>query len=243
MSRGFYGNVSEFYDEMINFDLLLANRHGIKNFILPEYKSATDIGCGTGIDSIAMSKLGLFVTALDPSPEMILKAKTNAQKYAVKINFQNTGISEIIKVSDNQDLVISLGNTSANISPEELENGLKAIYNILNPGGRFILQQINYSNPGYVSPSIISIKETETGTIIRFNTGDDESLNFHIMKYDRSDNSKNTLLSTRIFSHKKEWFEKVLAAAGFKQIGFFGDLEKNRFDKEKSRNLVISAQK
>ena len=46
-----------------------------------------DIGCGTGRHSIELSKRGYAVTGIDLSESMLNKARENAQKAAVKVDF------------------------------------------------------------------------------------------------------------------------------------------------------------
>lgn len=48
---------------------------------------ALDIGCGPGIMGIILSQLGLSVTGLDLSPEMLKQAKNNARKHNVEIDY------------------------------------------------------------------------------------------------------------------------------------------------------------
>ncbi len=44
------------YDEMISFEKAVENKKKLlKNFIKPEMKYAADLGCGSGVDSIALA--------------------------------------------------------------------------------------------------------------------------------------------------------------------------------------------
>lgn len=243
-SQDFYGAASEFYDEMINFEALLEKRKAqLSNFIKQEYSSAVDIGCGTGVDSIALSMLGMRVTGFDPSNEMLEKAKKNTLKYSKEINFINSGFNGINKIKEEIDFAVSLGNTTGNVNPGELAKGIKVIYSLLKNGGRLILQQINYENPKFSGSSIINVKNKENETIVRINTSDGKNLGFHILKISRNDPGKNSIISTKIFPHKSNWFKNILQNAGFIKINFFGGLKKNVFDNVNSPNLIIVAEK
>ncbi len=67
----------------------------LKNFVTDEMKSAADIGCGSGVDSISLSSLGLKVTAFDPSSEMLKVAEANAERMKAKVEFHNYSADNI----------------------------------------------------------------------------------------------------------------------------------------------------
>ena len=97
-NKNFFNSVSEFYDEMIVFDKSLINRqNALKKFIKPGMKTAADIGCGTGLDSISLSKLGLKVTSFDISEEMIQHAKSNSGQRNLEIEYVNQSADKIGK--------------------------------------------------------------------------------------------------------------------------------------------------
>jgi len=142
----FYNLASEYYDEMISFKSALERKQKLfSKVVTGKMKAAADLGCGTGIDSIALDGLGLKVTAFDPSDKMISKAKTNAGLARVNINFNNYSIHNIPHKFDNQfELVVSLGNTFANIAREGFQDSLQKCYDILGREGVLIIHILNY---------------------------------------------------------------------------------------------------
>ena len=142
----FYDELAADYDEMISFDSAVGKKKTLlKSFVIAEMKSAADIGCGSGVDSIALASLGLKVTAFDPSTEMLKVAKANSNKMSVKIGFHNYSADNIPEDFNNQfDLVVSLGNTFANIPKEKFLASLQRCYEILRPKGQLLIQVLNY---------------------------------------------------------------------------------------------------
>ena len=56
----FYNNIAAEYDDMISFNSAVRSKEKLlKKFIDANTKTVTDIGCGSGVDSIALSLLGL----------------------------------------------------------------------------------------------------------------------------------------------------------------------------------------
>ncbi len=119
-NKVFYDELASDYDDMISFEKAVEiKKKLLKNFVTDKMKSAADIGCGSGVDSISLPSLGLKVTAFDLSTEMLKVAEANSKRMKVKVEFQNYAADIIPKEFDEKfDLVISLGNTFANI-PEE----------------------------------------------------------------------------------------------------------------------------
>ena len=142
----FYDELASDYDNMISFEKAVEIKKKLFiNFVADEMKSAADIGCGSGVDSISLSSLGLKVTSFDPSSEMLKSAKANADRTKAKIDFHNYSADNIpTEFNNNFDLVVSLGNTFANIPPEEFSSSLKRCYQILKPNGHLLIQVLNY---------------------------------------------------------------------------------------------------
>src|SRR5210317_1544467 len=99
-NKDFYNSLSSIYDDMIDFDAALKRRTDLLSNITDSYKTEADLGCGTGIDSIALFSLGLTVDAFDLSDQMISHAKLNAQKYNAEISFYNFPLEDIAVKKD-----------------------------------------------------------------------------------------------------------------------------------------------
>ena len=166
----FYDELAVNYDEMISFDKAVEKKKKLlKNFIKPEMKYAADLGCGSGVDSIALASLGLKVTAFDPSVEMLEVAKENVERVKAKVTFHNQSIDSISEDFDDQfDLVVSLGNTFANIGKEQLVKSLQRCKQILKPQGILLIQILNYEKILSEKQRIVNITEGDDKYFIRF---------------------------------------------------------------------------
>jgi ubiquinone/menaquinone biosynthesis C-methylase UbiE len=145
LNREFYNSLASDYDQMINFSQSVKNKtEYLKHFILPEYNYALDLGCGSGADSIALSKLGLTVDAVDHSEKMIKTAEENSANFKADINFIFSELSNY-KEQRKYDFIVSLSNTLANITEEDLKKLFNNFTFLLKKEGKILIQLINFA--------------------------------------------------------------------------------------------------
>lgn len=242
-NKVFYDKLASDYDNMISFEKAVENKKKLlKNFVSDEMKSAADIGCGSGVDSISLSSLGLKVTAFDPSVEMLKVAEANAKRLNVKVGFHNFSADNIpTEFNNNFDLVASLGNTFANIPKEKFLTSLRRCFEILKPNGQLLIQVLNYEKILADKQRIVNITEAADKYFIRFYDFLDEQIIFNILTFSKAKPFENKLISTNINPHSTENFSAGLEKARFKSLQFYSNLELSPYSKEKSKDLVIRA--
>lgn len=230
----FFNTLSSNYDEMINFKNSLQNKiESLNKIIEPDYKTALDLGCGTGVDSIALSHLGLTVDTVDHSAEMINLAKQNSRKYNAQINFQVSDLTEI-KLSKKYDLIVSLGNTLANIRFDNVSKIISSAAQSLNSSGKILIQIINFSNIPRDKEFILNTFENDKVKIIRKYTFEKDEINFVI---DITNENKSKSISTKMFPHSLSEFQS-LAKQNSININIYSNLQLEQF-KDNSKDLVI----
>ncbi|PID57899.1 MAG: hypothetical protein CR986_08250 [Ignavibacteriae bacterium] len=238
-NKDFYNSLSLNYDLMINFEKSLKNKtESLRNFVEKQYNNALDIGCGTGVDSIALSELGLKVDAVDQSNEMLKLAKLNAQKRELNINFFQSK-TDAIPLTKRYDLIISLGNTIANISNEELEILFKKLPIILNKNGKIIIQILNFSSLPKSGYYLLNKYENDNIQIIRKYLIKGNNIDFIIEI--NSAERKETIV-TKIFPYSLGDFEKLTQKNDL-TFNKFGNLRKDIYSPINSKNLIIEIQK
>ncbi|MBX3065474.1 MAG: class I SAM-dependent methyltransferase [Anaerolineae bacterium] len=106
-------------------------------------KRVLDASCGTGTQSIALAKLGYEVTAMDPSRNMLHKARQNALKYNVgdKISIGRANFLNLPRaVTGPFDAVITKGNSLPHLlQDDQLQAAISNFYNLLRPGGLVVI--------------------------------------------------------------------------------------------------------
>lgn len=240
----FYDELSIDYDSMINFSKSLENRKKLfKNIITPDIKIAADIGCGTGLDSIALSELGLNVNAFDPSSEMLKIAKNNAAKYNSKISFHNFGAELLPEIYfEKFDIAFSLGNAIANIPPDILSKSFERIFKTLKNGKKLYVQILNYERIRKTNNRIVNITKNNDKIFVRFYDFNERNLIFNILTIEEKNPSEHTLISTQLFEYERDFLYKALKDSGFKKVNFYGDLNLNEFSTDNSKDIILIAE-
>ena len=242
-NKDFYNNLAASYDEMIPFKAALERKRiSLKGILNLKMKTAADLGCGTGVDSIALSQLGLKVTGFDLSAEMLKIAEVNAVRSDVKINFHNRAVNKIpASFHSKFDLVLSLGNTFANIPKNVFDKSIEKCFNLLNEEGKLIIQILNYEKILKNKNRIVNINEGDDEFFVRFYDFKKNRLFFNVLAFNKFHTKGNITITTELFPYSKNDFEQSLLKAGFTKIEFSSTLAGDKFDPDVSRDLFVKA--
>jgi len=99
-----------------------------------------DVGCGTGHYAEEFAKNGFQATGIDVDAEMIRYAREHYHH----ATFENVDMLEIDRLDGPFDLIFSLGNVVAHLSPEELDRFLGKVATKLTANGTWIFQVLNW---------------------------------------------------------------------------------------------------
>jgi SAM-dependent methyltransferase len=120
-------------------------------------RSVIDLGCGAGFDALlAARRVGINgkVIGIDMTPEMIAKARTNAEMLGLmNIEFVLGEIEDLPLADASLDLVISNG--VLNLCPEK-PRVLGEVFRVLKSGGR--LQMADILLEPHVTPEEVAVK-------------------------------------------------------------------------------------
>ncbi len=101
-----------------------------------------DVGCGGGLLTEPLKRLGANVTGLDASPEAIKVAKDHALAMGLDIDYRIGDLS-VIPYEFNQFDVVIASEVIEHVS--DPQSFLQEIYKLTNPGGKLIITTLNRS--------------------------------------------------------------------------------------------------
>ena len=242
--NSFYDEVSDIYEQMIDFKRNLDLREEAYKRIFSVKGKAADIGCGIGLDSIALALNGHSVTAFDISPKMIEQAILNAAKYNVNVSSHVHSFKTIPKIfNGNFNYVVSVGNTIAHVNAPKLREAIKVMYRMLLPGGKIFLHILNYQLIKNENKRINNIANRDGKIIIRFYDLRKDGLDFNILSFSQNSPKEYKLVTTKHYPHTKNEIRAYLKAAGFTKIEFAKDFAGAKFNAGNSKDLFVEAVK
>jgi glycine/sarcosine N-methyltransferase len=240
----FYDEISDFYEKMIDFEKNLGLRVKAYQKIFPGKGKAADLGCGVGLDSLALAIDGHKVTAFDISQKMIAETKRNAIKYNVDITTHVHSFKSIPKLFNQKfNSVISVGNTIAHVNSKQLNAAIKKIYDILLPGGKIFLHILNYPLIKKENKRINNIANRDGKIIIRFYDFRKDDLNFNILSFQQNSPKEFQLVTTKHYPHTTNEIKSFLKGAGFNRIKFMKNFAGDKFTSGDSKDIFIAALK
>ena len=100
--------------------------------------SAIDLGCGTGTNSITLSKMGWLVTGIDFVPCAIRKARKKSQLAGQNLDFRIGDVTHLDGIVGPFDLALDLG-CFHTLAGKEKSAYLHELKRLLRPGGTWFV--------------------------------------------------------------------------------------------------------
>ena len=245
---GFYDALAPEYDSMTGFQKRFVHETPFIRLLVERYKirSAVDAGCGTGFHALLLAQLGVQVTAIDVSAEMIHEVPKHAAELGVCITTVQADFKELKRIKGLKvDAVFTMGNSLAHLlSEEDLQLTLKSFESILNPGGILFIQNLNYDRILADKERLQSIKEVDEKTFVRFYDYGGTLLTFNVLTITRDDGiSRQNLESVQLRPVSFVELSAMLSELRFEGITSFGSIAMDEYSPAKSKDLIVLARK
>ncbi len=106
-----------------------------------------DIGCGGGLLTEPMSRLGAAVVGVDPVDKNIRVAKVHADQHGLDIDYRACTAEELLKNNERFDVILNMEVIEHVPHPEKY---LKTCSELLKPGGIMTCSTINRNSKSYL---------------------------------------------------------------------------------------------
>lgn len=208
----------------------------------PAGRKVADIGCGTGLHSRALADLGFTVVGVDPSEAMLARARALCADQP-RVQFEEGGfLAEALTHRGPFEVLICVGNTLPHLEGlEDLEPVFRYWHSLLRPGGRLIVQLLNYNRILAKTERIVAVKRTEHILTVRFYDFLDTHLRFNILTIDETVSPpSHSLISTMLTPIDSESLFRALEGTGFSSIDREGDLRHGAWTEESTDTVVLA---
>ncbi len=239
----FYSSISKYYSEIFPYKPIQLKF--VQNCIGDLHKKQIlDIGCATGDLAFNLAKNSAIVTGIDLNEDLLKQAKKLNSH--VNLSFKTGNMLELQKdfKTAKFDSVLCFGNTMVHLQTKKLvEKMLEGVYNVLNTGGKFLIQILNYDFIMSEQISELPIIETDKIKFIRNYKFANENTIIQF-KTDLLFKKENKTVSneTPLLPLKSTQLVQLLIKSGFLNIELFSSFKKDEFG-ERSLPLVLSCSK
>jgi 2-polyprenyl-6-hydroxyphenyl methylase/3-demethylubiquinone-9 3-methyltransferase len=99
-----------------------------------------DVGCGGGVLSEPLARLGARVTGLDPAPTNIAVAKLHAERSGVAVDYRNEAVEAVVARGETFDVVLAMEVVE---HVTDVAAFVRACGQAVKPGGLLVMATIN----------------------------------------------------------------------------------------------------
>jgi 2-polyprenyl-6-hydroxyphenyl methylase / 3-demethylubiquinone-9 3-methyltransferase len=105
-------------------------------------KTLLDVGCGDATIAEFLALAGADITAIDPNPAALAKARASAAAFGAPVEFMNTTAEKLVATGARYDVILALDLLEVTPNPAKM---LWCIKQLLAPGGVVVLSVIHRS--------------------------------------------------------------------------------------------------
>jgi SAM-dependent methyltransferase len=228
-----YRSIASYYDEI--FPLDPAKAPFVQALVPKSSQSILDLGCSTGALALALSRSGHRVTGIDLNRGMIDIAKARAAGENLDVRFHVMDMLHIEEhfESASMDQLLCFGNTLVHLSGrEEIESLCRTVYRLIDGGGVFVAQILNYDRILDKRITRLPIIESDVFRFDRSYRHEGEQRILFETELELKETRQIYSDVTSLFPLRWEAFERILKSAGFRDLRFYSGYDGKEYSLE-----------
>ena len=207
------------YEKVVDFYMQILNREGLSP------RTAVDLACGTGSVALLLTQMGMQVTAVDMSEDMLCVAQQKAQLLENQPRFVCQKLQELSLPRGVDLAVCALDSMDYITDPADCREAIRRIYRVLNPGGCFIFDVNTPEKLRAMDGQVFLDEDEDVYCVWRGEFHPDENIcSYGMDLFQRSGNGwLRSFEEHREYAYSADELTGYLKDAGFTAIEVFGD--------------------
>jgi SAM-dependent methyltransferase len=242
----------------LNEDLDVSSRSGafmdrsvswiVSRFGIGRDAKIADFGCGPGLYTTRLARLGARVTGIDFSERSIAYAKKVANSEGLDIRYVQQNYLEFA-TEDRFDLILMIMCDFCALSPQQREGLLQTFYTLLKPGGAVLLDVYSLAAFERVKEIVMYERDQLNGFwspdpyYAFLNTFKYEAEKVRLDKYTIVEVNRTRTVYNWLQHFSPEDLGKAFERAGFTVEGFYSDVAGAPFDPETEAFAIVGRKK
>ena len=237
---GFYHYLAAYYDKIFPHNPI--KTEFIEGIVPDKEAKILDVGCATGEMALSFAKKGYTVTGIDLDEKLIEISESKTITGETTVNFMQADMNNIDQLFNEEqfDLITCFGNTLVHLENiSEINDFIEKCHHILEPGGKIIIQTVNYDRLS--EQRIDELPEIEREEILfkRMYLYDayPEKINFKV-SLTVKDEDKSFTANTFLIPLQSQELEKMLIDSGFR-ANLYGSFKNEKFKKDSPALIAV----
>ena len=207
------------YSAVVDFYNQILSREGIKP------RTAVDLACGTGSVAIRLAELGMQVTAVDMSEDMLTVASQKASTMENPPRFVCQPLQELHLPKGADLAVCALDSLDYITEPADCAQAIKRVYKALNPGGIFIFDVNTPEKLRAMDGQVFLDEDEDVYCVWRGEFDEETNICSYGMDLFQRDGScwHRSFEEHQEYAYSQEQLTGYLKDAGFTHIEVYGD--------------------
>lgn len=232
MSSGFYDKLAPYYHLIFaDWETSIARQATILDQMIrqewgPEARSVLDVSCGIGTQALGLTQRGYDITASDLSPGAIERARREAEKRGLRIDFSVVDMRQAHEHHQREfDVVISCDNSVPHLlSDTEIQQAFASFYRCIKPGGGCLISVRDYDLEERSGVKVVpyGIRQVKGTRYLVFQVWEYEGSQYELSMYMIEDEGGEEgvahIFRTRYYAVSPDRLEELLKEVGFRDV-------------------------
>jgi ubiquinone/menaquinone biosynthesis C-methylase UbiE len=231
------GKLDDFDPQMVAFFQQIFSENHVQ--------SVLDCACGTGRHLLLFHDLGCEIWGSDVSEAMLAQARKNTAQLGGDVLLQQADYRDLPQHFHRSfDAVVCLGSIGYMPDEEQFLRAFRSMYDVLRQGGILVLTVIPTDKQWKEKPRFRLAINTPDITRLFVMDYYERSVSYHILDIFHSREANQLKVwSAELTVLLKGGQERLLKAAGFQDVDFYGAFDSDPYDRENSDLLIAVAYK